>query len=76
MVPGWLDELEQEMARCLTGGCRLSPRELADALGVSEEAAIQRIVLLASSGRLRIEAVSLAATPTRWTATERLSAAA
>jgi len=32
MVPGWLDELEQEVARCLTGGCRLSPRGLADAL--------------------------------------------
>jgi len=59
LIPGWLDEIEEEVARCLCGGRALSARELAEALGVSEASAISYITLLASAGRLTIERVGL-----------------
>lgn len=59
MIPGWLDEIEEEVARCLCGSRALSARELAEALGVCEESAISYIALLASAGRLTIERVGL-----------------
>lgn len=61
MVPGWLDAIEAEVTACLGPHDRLSARDLASALRVSESCALGYIVLLAGAGRLRIEAVSLPA---------------
>ena len=76
MIPGWLDAIEDEVKTGLNPGGRISARELADALGVSERCAVGYITLLASSGRLRIEAVSLPDEPALPTADARLHAAA
>jgi hypothetical protein len=58
MIPGWLDSIEAEVTACLGPRGSASTRELARALGMSEECALGYITLLASAGRLRIEAVS------------------
>jgi hypothetical protein len=76
MIPGWVDAIEDEVRSCLRSGGRCSARELAEALGVSEESAVSYITLLASSGRLRIEAVSLPAEPTFATGDAQLASAA
>ena len=69
MVPGWLDEIEDDVVKCL-GKCRgLSPRELAEALEVSEASALSYILLLAETGRLAIERVG----PMPATSNSRLS---
>jgi hypothetical protein len=62
MIPGWLDELEDEVARALPGEGSVSLGTLAAALGVSERCATSYVALLASAGRLTIERVSV---PTR-----------
>ena len=59
MIPGWLDEIEDEVRACLRAGGSLSVRELAEALGVSERCATSYVTLLASAERVRIERVSL-----------------
>jgi len=59
MIPGWLDEMEADVVECLEGRRRVSAREVAEALGMSEESAVRYIALPASAGRLRIDAVSL-----------------
>jgi hypothetical protein len=59
MIPGWLDELEGEVARALATEGSLSLPELAAALRVSEPCASSYVVLLASAGRLTIDRVSL-----------------
>lgn len=76
MIPGWIDAIEAEVKSHVNPGGRVSARELADALGVSERCAVGYITLLASSGRLRIEAVSLPGEPALQTAGARLHAAA
>jgi DNA-binding Lrp family transcriptional regulator len=76
MVPGWLDEMEADIVKCLGGRCRVSTAELAQALGVSEGSATRFIAMLASAGRLRIDAVSLVATPASPASVVPLSAAA
>jgi predicted ArsR family transcriptional regulator len=58
MIPGWLDAIEAEVVASLGPRGSASARELADSLGVSEACALGYITLLASAGRLRIEAVS------------------
>ena len=66
MIPGWLDEIEEDVLSCL-GSCeRMSARDLAAALGVSETCAAHYLYLLASEGRLAIEVIALA--PKRITA--------
>ncbi len=62
MIPGWLDEIEEEVLSCLCnrGRGKISARELAGALGVSEAAAVHYLYLLASEGRLTIEVVAFA----------------
>lgn len=59
MIPGWLEEIEEEVVSCLSTRGRMSARELADALGVSEGTAVSYISLLASRGRLSIEGVAV-----------------
>jgi hypothetical protein len=59
MIPGWLDELEGEVARALATKESVSLGELAAALRVSEPCASSYVALLASAGRLTIERVSL-----------------
>ena len=59
MIPGWLDEMEADVVACLEGRDHVSVDEMAEALGMSEESAVRYITLLASAGRLRIDAVSL-----------------
>ena len=59
MIPGCLDEMEADVVACLQGRDRLPVDAIADALGMSEESAVRYITLLASAGRLRIDAVSL-----------------
>jgi len=60
MIANWLDEIEDRVRAVIEeGGSRLSARELGGRLGVSEESAVSFIGLLASSGRLVIERVSL-----------------
>jgi DNA-binding Lrp family transcriptional regulator len=76
MIPGWVDAIEEEVRSCLRSAGRVSARELAEALGVSEESAVSYITLLAASGRLRIEAVSLPADPTFASGDARLATAA
>jgi len=60
MIPGWLDEIEAEVMGCLCHRGPLSARQLAEALGVSEDSAVHFIHLLASEGRLSIERVAVA----------------
>lgn len=59
MIPGWLDEIEEEVLACLRARGKMSARELGDALGVSEGSAVHYIYLLASEGRLSIEGVAV-----------------
>jgi len=59
MIPGWLDAIEAEVVASLGPRGSASARELADSLGVSEACALGYITLLASAGRLRIDAVAL-----------------
>ncbi len=59
MVPEWLDEIEDDVAKCLGRGRGLSPRELGEALGISESSALSYILLLAATGRVAIERVGL-----------------
>ncbi len=59
MIPGWLDEIEEDVEMCLGGRAGVSTRELAKSLGLSEGSAVSYICLLASAGRLTIERVSL-----------------
>ena len=63
MIPGWLDEIEEEVVSCLCTRGRMSARELGSALGISEASAVSYIYLLASEGRLTIEAVRVAERP-------------
>ncbi len=60
MIPGWLDEIEEEVLACLCHREKISARELAGALGVSHAAAVHYLYLLASEGRLAIEVVGFA----------------
>ncbi|MBI3455237.1 MAG: hypothetical protein HY002_05560 [Candidatus Rokubacteria bacterium] len=59
MIPGWLDAIEDEVAIALAARGRLSACELAQSLAVSEASAVSYFTLLASAGRLSIDAVSL-----------------
>src|SRR5262245_46751347 len=59
MVPGWLDEIEEDVVKWLGKRRGLSPRELAQALEVSEASALSYILLLAATGRVAIERVGL-----------------
>jgi hypothetical protein len=60
MIANWLDEIEEQVRAVIEqGGNSVSARELGGRLGVSEESAVSFIGLLASSGRLVIERVSL-----------------
>jgi hypothetical protein len=60
MIANWLDEIEMQVRAVIEErGSSLSARELGGRLGVSEESAVSFIGLLASSGRLVIERVSL-----------------
>lgn len=61
MIPGWLDELECEVASCLPTRGSMSVSELAAALGVSEESAASYVWLLVSARRLGIEGLALPA---------------
>ena len=60
MIPGWLDEIEQDVTSCMCDRERMSARELADALGISEVSAMHYLYLLASEGRLAIEMFAVA----------------
>lgn len=59
MIPGWIDDIEQDVARCFCDGDTISPSELARRLGISESSAVSLICLLAPEGRVSIERVSL-----------------
>jgi predicted ArsR family transcriptional regulator len=59
VIPGWLDELEEEIVPWLQDRGRISARDLAGALGVSESTAVHYICLLASEDRLVIEEVAV-----------------
>lgn len=59
MIPGWVDAIHAEVQGSMSPHGRFSPRELAEALGVSEACAVMYITLLVEAGRLRIEAVAL-----------------
>jgi hypothetical protein len=59
MIPGWLDDMENEVLACLAGRQSLALPELARALGVSEECAASYVALLAGAGRVVIERVAL-----------------
>lgn len=59
MIATWLDEIEEQVRAALEGREGVSAWELGSRLGVSEESAVSFIGLLASSGRLIIERVSL-----------------
>lgn len=60
MIPGWLDEIEEEVVSCLCDRGKTSVRELASGLGISEAAALHYVYLLASEGRLTIERIVVA----------------
>jgi hypothetical protein len=59
MIANWLDEIETDVTAVLAQRGSLSARDLGRRLGVSEESAVSLIALLASSGHLVIERVSL-----------------
>jgi hypothetical protein len=60
MIANWLEEIEEQVRAVIEqGGNAPSALELGRRLGVSEESAVSFIGLLASSGRLVIERVSL-----------------
>lgn len=59
MIANWLDEIETDVRAVLAQRGSLSARDLGRRLGVSEESAVSLIALLASSGHLVIERVSL-----------------
>ena len=59
MIPGWLDEIENEVTGCIKEGEVLSSHALAQRLGVREQVALSYICLLASRGSLAIEHVTL-----------------
>lgn len=60
MIPGWLDQMEDEVLARLPTRETMPVRELADALGVSEHCATSYVLLLVSAGRIRIDSVSRA----------------
>jgi hypothetical protein len=59
MIPGWLDEVTEEVSRCLEASGRISALGLAEMLGISERTAVGYIALLAARGRVIIDSVSL-----------------
>lgn len=59
MIPGWLDEIEEEVTACLSPSGSRSVGDLADSMRVSESCAFRYVALLASAGRLSVEWVSL-----------------
>lgn len=59
MIPGWLEEIEDEVLNCLRTRGSISVQELAEALGVSERCATSYVTLLAFSERILIERVRL-----------------
>ena len=59
MIAGWLASVEEDVATCLCARGSVSARQLAEHLGVSEACAVSYICLLASTGRLTVERVSL-----------------
>jgi hypothetical protein len=59
MIPGWLEEIMEEVSDCLAANGGLSARDLAARLGVSERAAVEYISILAAKGRVTIDRVSL-----------------
>ena len=63
MVPGWRDEIRDELRDCVLAHGPLSARQLATMLGVSERTAVGYIALLAADGELTIERISLPSTP-------------
>ncbi len=60
MIPGWLDEIEHDVTSCMCNRERMSARELADALGISEVSAMHYLYMLAAEGRLAIEMFAVA----------------
>jgi predicted ArsR family transcriptional regulator len=65
MIPGWLDELEDDVTACLRARGDMSARELADTLNISETTTVSYICVLAARGGLTIERVSLPAEASR-----------
>jgi hypothetical protein len=59
MIENWVDEIEADVRTVLERRGSLSARDLGRRLGVSEDTAVSFIGLLAASGRLVIERVSL-----------------
>lgn len=59
MIANWVDEIEEDVRTVLNERGSLSARELGRRLGVSEDTAVSFIGLLAASGHLVIERVSL-----------------
>lgn len=59
MIPDWLESVQEDVARCLCGRGSASARQLAERLGVSEASAVHYICLLAVTGRLTIDRVTL-----------------
>jgi hypothetical protein len=59
MIPGWKEETEREYLQLLWESSRVSPRDFASRLGVSECCAVYWLTELAKEGRVRILSVEL-----------------
>jgi hypothetical protein len=58
MRDGWWTEFEEDVLGCFDGGQAVPPADIAARLGVSEEAAISLLAMLAREGRVKIRLVS------------------
>lgn len=54
----WWKDVEDDVARCLTGRGAMPPAEIATHLGVSEATATSWLMLMAQEGKIRICLVS------------------
>lgn len=59
MIPGWIEDTEEEYLRLLRTFPKASPSDVAARLGVSEECAVYWLTDLARHGKIRILAVEL-----------------
>jgi DNA-binding CsgD family transcriptional regulator len=54
---GFWDEIDNELLACLAARGSMSPAEIGRRLGVSEDAVVSLLTMLAREGRVRIRAV-------------------
>jgi predicted ArsR family transcriptional regulator len=63
-MKGWWNEIDQELLACLSCHGAMTPEDLGRHLGVSEDAAVSLLAMLARDGQVRIRLVEVAR-PTR-----------